>query len=72
MDTSNRNYTKCCENNLPIACLLWKMKYVNLSLFTLCLVIELSAPLGGPRVMTRYQPTLMAYKCTYLTYLVNE
>lgn len=44
----------------------------ELIFITLCLVIELSAPLGGPRVMTRYQPTLMAYKCTYLTYLVNE
>lgn len=39
---------KCCENNLPIACLLLKVKYVNLSLFTLCLVTELTAPLGGP------------------------
>lgn len=63
---------KCCENNLPIACLLLKVKYVNLSLFTLCLVTELTAPLVAPHVMTRYQPTLMAYKCTYLTYLVNE
>lgn len=48
METSNWNYMKCCENNLPIACLLLKVKYVNLSLFTLCLVTELTAPLGGP------------------------